>query len=147
VNLNQKNEIKRRWQWPWWVMLPLLLFLSGMMLFWAHRSAEAWRARNAILKLLDAPDDQFAVTVNGQPTPNGRAVLQAMRGVHSMMAHHSHPDHKIPIVIRREQEVLELTLGRDSDLGQEYWIFWTREAANPNRLEIGRIRTSVFDGQ
>jgi|SRR5271165_5064577 len=126
---------------------PFLLLLCGVMVFWVYRTVEEGRARTAILELLDAPDDQFAVSVNGQLTQNGRAVLDALRGVHSMSAHHSHPDHKIPVVIRRKQEVLELTLRRDSDFTQEYWIFWTREADNPNRLEIGRINTSVFDSQ
>ena len=147
MNLDQENGIKKRGQLPSWLMLPFLLIWGGLMLFWAYRSVEEWQARNAVLKFLDAPDDQFAVRVNGGPAPNGRAVLQAMRSAHLRMAHHSHPEHQIPVEIWRKQEVLRLTLGRDSDLTQEYWIFWTREAGNTNRLEIGRIQTSVFDSQ
>jgi hypothetical protein len=118
-----------------------------MMLLWAYRSVEAWRGRNAIQQLLNAPDDDIAVTVNGRSILNGREVIRAIRGVHLGKAHHSHPDHRIQVVIQRKQVVMDLTLARDSDLGQEYWVFWTREAENPNRLEIGRIETPVFNNQ
>ena len=113
----------------------------------AYRNVEAWRARSAIRQLLNAPDDEFVVVVNGRPAPNSGAVLGALREVHLRMAHHTHPDHEIAVVIRGKQDVLELTLGRDSRLVHEYWVFWTREADNPNHLEIGGLETSVFDTQ
>ncbi len=113
----------------------------------AYRNVEAWRARSAIRQLLNAPDGEFMVLVNGRSAPNGSAALGAIRGVHLRMAHHTYPEHAIPIVIRRKQDVLELTLSRDSGLVHEYWVFWTREGDNPNRLEIGRLETSVFDTQ
>jgi hypothetical protein len=97
--------------------------------------------------LLNAPDGEFVVMVNGRPAPNSGAVLGAIRGVRLRMAHHTHPDHEILVVIRRKQDVLELTLSRDSGLAHEYWIFWTRERGNPNHLEIGRLETSVLDTQ
>lgn len=108
---------------------------------------EAWHVRSVILKSLDAPDDEYLVTVNGRPTPNRGAVLGAIRGLHLRAAHHTHPDHEIPVVIRRKQDTLELTLARDSGIANEYWVFWTREMGNPNRLEIGRIETSTIDSQ
>jgi hypothetical protein len=145
--MEQENKMLKKWQWPPLLVLPFFLVWVGMMLFVAYRNVEAWRARSAIRELLDAPDREFVVTVNGRPTPNSGAVLGAIRAVHLRMAHHSHPDHKIPVVVRRDQRVLELTLGRDSGLAHEYWIFLTREEGNPNRLEIGRIETPLFDGQ
>jgi hypothetical protein len=113
----------------------------------AYRSVEAWRERIAIRQLLNAPDGEFVVLVNGRSAPNPGAVLRAIRGVHPRMSHHTYPDHEIPIVIRRKQDVLELTLKRDSGLAHEYWVSWTREHDNPNRLEIGRLETAVFDTQ
>jgi hypothetical protein len=113
----------------------------------AYRNMEAWRARSAIRQLLNAPDDEFMVLVNGRPAPNSSAVLGALRGVHLRMAHHTYPDHAIPVVIRGKQDVLELTLSRDSGLAREYWVFWTRERGDPNRLEIGRLETLAFDTQ
>ena len=113
----------------------------------AYRNVEAWQARSAIRQLLNGPDGEFVVMVNGRSAPNTSAVLGAIRGVRLRMAHHTHPDHEIPVVIRRKQDVLELTLKRDSGLAREYWVFWTRERDNPNRLEIGRLETSVFDTQ
>ncbi len=113
----------------------------------AYRNVEAWRTRSAIRQLLNAPDDEFVVMVNGRSAPNSGAVLGAIRGVHLQMAHHTHADHEIAVVIRKKQDVLELTLMRDSGLVHEYWVFWTRERGNPNHLEIGRLETSVFDTQ
>ena len=117
------------------------------MLRTAYRNVVAWRARTEIRQLLHAPQDEIVVTVNGRPAPNGGAVSGAIAGVHLRMSHHTYPVHEIPVVIRRKQDVLELTLARDSGLPHEYWIFWTKEEGNPNRLEIGRIDSTVFDGE
>jgi hypothetical protein len=113
----------------------------------AYRNVETWRTRIAIRQLLNAPDDEFVVMVNGRSAPNSSAVLGAISGVHLRMAHHTYPGHAIPVVIRRKQDLLELTLSRDSGLAREYWVFWTRDGGDPNRLEIGRLETSVFDTQ
>ena len=145
--LAQRNEIAKKWQWPPWLVVLFVLSWGSMMLLVAYRNVEAWRARSAIRELLDAPDGEFMVTVNGRPAPNVGTVVGAIRGVRLRMAHHTHADHEIPVVIRRNQRVLELTLGRDSAIPHEYWVFWSREGGNPNRLEIGRIETSVFDMQ
>jgi hypothetical protein len=147
ADLEQKNKMAKKWQWPWWVITPLILLWSGIMLFTVYRNVEAWQARNAIREMLDAPDIEFMVLANGRSVPSTGGVLGAIRGVHLQMAHHSHPDQEIPVMIRRDKTVLELTLARDSDDTQEYWVFWTREGRNPNRLEIGRIETSVFDSK
>jgi hypothetical protein len=117
------------------------------MLFVAYREAEAWLVRRTIREVLNAPDNEFFVMVNGQPAANGTPVVEAIRGVHLSLANHTHPDHETSIAIRRKQNLLELTLARDSGLPREYWVFWTREKGNPNRLEIGRIKTSIFDDQ
>jgi hypothetical protein len=147
IDLEQESKTLKRSQAPPWVLALFLLLWGGIMLRVAYRSVEAWRARSQIRQSLNAPDDEFVVMVNGRSAPNSSAVLGAIRGVRLRMAHHTHPDHAIPIVIRRNQDVLELTLSRDSGLAHEYWVFWTREGENPNRLEIGRLETSVFDTQ
>lgn len=113
----------------------------------AYRNVEAWRARSAIRQLLNAPDGEFVVMVNGRSAPNAGAVLSAIRAMHLRMSHHTYSDHEISVVIRRKQDVIELTLGRDSGLAHEYWVFWTREGGNLNRLELGRLETAVFDTQ
>lgn len=125
----------------------IILLWCGMMSWVAYRNVEALRTRIAIREILRAPDDEFEVTVNGRPAQDRDAVLQAIRSAHLRMAHHSYPNHEIPVTIRGKRAVLELTLARDSGLTREYWVFWTREKGNPNRLEIGRIESSSFDGE
>ena len=129
------------------VVLLLVLFWCGAMSLVAYRNVVAWRTRVLIRKVLEAPDTEFVVTVNGRPAPDGAPVLGAIRSAHLRMAHHTYPTHMIPVVIRGKTSVLELTLARDSAISDEYWIFWTRDAGTPNRPEIGRIETSVFDGE
>jgi hypothetical protein len=145
--LEHENKTPKKGQWQSWAALPLLLLICAMMLLTAYRNVEAWRTRSAIRELLRAPDAEYQVTVNGQSEPNASPVLGAIRRIHLRMSHHTYPNHEIPVVIRRNHDVLELTLGRDSGLPHEYWIFWTRDKGNPNRLEIGRIETLVFDGR
>ena len=100
-------------QLPWRVETPLVALWCVMMLFVIYRGLEAWRARVDIRTILDGPDNDFLLTVNGHSVANPATVLGAIRDIHSRAAHHSHPEHEIAIVVRRKQAVLELTLGRD----------------------------------
>jgi hypothetical protein len=121
------------------LILFLIFGIVGM------RNVRALRARNAIRQVLDVPDNEFEVNLNGQSAPEASAVLNAIRGMRLLMSHHSYPAHEITVVIRGKHGLLELTLARDSGLPKEYWVFWTREEGDPNRLEIGRIETSALD--
>lgn len=146
-DLSQENATPRKVQWPPWLLVPFVLLWCVIMLFIGYRNLVAWRERGAIRAMLHAPDAEFVVKVNGRPVSNSNGVLEAIRGIHLRMAHHTHPEHEIPVEIRSDHGVLELTLARDSALPREYWVFWTGEEGDPNRLEIGSIQTSAFDGQ
>jgi hypothetical protein len=119
----------------------------GAILLVGYRHGQEDRARSMVLNVLEAPDSDFVVTVNGRVWPHNNGVLTAIRGVRSRAAHHSAPDHAIYVVIRGKRDDLELTLARDSVVPQEYWVFWTRQDNDLNRLEIGRIETPLFDGE
>lgn len=141
----QRARMPAKQQLPWWVVTPLIALWCVMMLFVIYQGLEAWRARVEIRAFLDSADGDFILSVNGHSAQNSAAVLKAIRDIHTKAAHHSHPEHEIAIVVQRKQGVLELTLGRDSDLQDEHWVFWTRQVKKTNRLELGRIESSVFD--
>jgi hypothetical protein len=131
---------------PWMVGVVAVL-ACGAILLVGYRHGQEDRARSMVLNVLEAPDSDFVVTVNGRVWPHNNGVLTAIRGVRSRAAHHSAPDHAIYVVIRGKRDDLELTLARDSVVPQEYWVFWTRQDNDLNRLEIGRIETPLFDGE
>ena len=141
------DPTKRRWYDRNLLGLIFVLLWASLMLRFAYREIEAYEARNIIRKFLNRPDHEFVVTVRQRIDSADADVLNAMRTIHWSMPHHTYPDHEIPIVIRYNQASLELTLARDSALPNEYWVFWTREEGDPNRLDIGRIKTSLLDGE
>jgi hypothetical protein len=59
-------------------------------------------------------------------------------------AHHSHPTKRISVEVCAKSPRLLLSLGRDSDDTQEYWVFWPKYCVTTYN-EIGRIRTPLFD--
>jgi hypothetical protein len=129
-------------------MVGLVAVLAcGIILLVGYRHVQEGRARSRVLNVLEAPDSDFVVTVDGRVWPHNNGVLAAIRGVRSRAAHHSAPDHAIYVVIRGKRGDLELTLARDSDVPEEYWVFWTSQEGDQNRLEIGRIETRIFDAQ
>ena len=130
----------------WLVAGFLLLYCPALILFW-FLDAQASKAREEIQRAVEGPDNSFAVTINGRSARDGAALLHAIRGIHSQPPHHSSPGPEIQLVIRGPQSTLALTLARDSKVPREYWAFWTQGASNPNRLEIGRIDTSVLDSE
>ncbi len=130
---------------PWWIGAPALAFMIGMFVWGAHNAAQESKARNAIVDLLNGPREEFVVTVNGWNPPNADAVLTALRGLHKPNPHHTHTIHDISVVIQRNARMLELTLGRDSALPQQYWVFCKCGRGYLDRAEIGRIETTAFD--
>jgi succinate dehydrogenase flavin-adding protein (antitoxin of CptAB toxin-antitoxin module) len=112
----------------------------------AYFNVEAWRARRQIQRILDAPDSEFVVTLNGRSREDSGAVLRAIRSVHLRMSHHTHTGRELRIVIRSKRGLLELTVARDSALPHEYRVFWTRDLPDESGTrEIGRIETAIFD--
>ena len=127
-------------------MVPVILVVAGAMLFGSYSEVRAWRTRKIIREFLDAPNDQFFVSVNYGAWLSDNAKVQAIRGIHSQEAHHTHTVHNVAVSLRRKESAIELTLKRDSANPQEYWVFWTKDDGTPGRLEIGRIQTSAFNG-
>jgi hypothetical protein len=85
-----------------------------------------------------------SVTVNGKPIANADAIFSALRGMHSIMAHHSHPTACYRIELTTESGPLELDPCRDSDDPHEYWVFYP--GFRETRLnEIGRTVTDALD--
>jgi hypothetical protein len=115
---------------PWMVWL-IAVLACGTILFVGYRNEQESRARGTILKALEAPDNDLVVTVNGHPWSPNNAVLAMIRGVHARAAHHSGPGHEIHVVIRGKRGELQLTLARDSDVRQEYWVFLDSTGRNP----------------
>ena len=67
-------------------------------------------------------------------------ILGAIRSVKDIKAHHSHPVNTIDIQIfvSNNTKPVHLSLSKDSQRPNEYWVFWP---AYSNENEVGRIQT------
>ena len=101
-------------------------------------------------EFLDAASNDSRVTVDGRVVQNGQQVLDTFRALSDMPAHHSHPTRILNVDISDPPRHLLLWVARDSSNPQEYWVFAPSPSALAFRAnlkkEIGRIKTSVFDG-
>ena len=111
-----------QWQRQKLVLLPIIVILIGGKSFFAYMDLRASRARDSIIKFLDA-----------------------IRHIRYQSGHHSGPEHRIFVEVKGKQGQLELVLARDSGNRDEYWVFWSKEAGKESRQEIGRINTSFLD--
>lgn len=66
-------------------------------------------------------------------------VLNAIRSFKDIKSHHSHPVNTIAIQIfsNNNTKPVHLSLSRDSQRPNEYWVFWS---AYSNENEVGRIQ-------
>lgn len=141
--LEQRDRVLARSQLFWPRILFLLILIAGL-LFAGHWEFQESQQRDTILGFLHAPDGEFTVMVNGQSPRNPEAVLGALRGLHYEAGHHSDRINKFFVTVQRGQRVFQLTLGRDSSRSHEYWVsLESRDAI----WQVGRIDTSIFDGQ
>jgi len=119
-------------------------FLSPILVFFLICFVSVSTAREQVHSRIDSLSPNYIVLVNGVVVRNSRDLLHAFDDLHWEWGHHSHPTKKISVVISDQSGRIALTLARDSEYPQEYWVFlpnyWITSGT-----EIGRIKTSAFD--
>ena len=119
----------------------VLSIVVGLTSSWLASST----AREEVGRKLQAAGDKSQISINGKPAPNSKEILSVLRTLHTSPGHHSHPTHAIGIGVSDDPESLTLLLARDSDDPKEYWVFFPKYWITSTK-EIGRIKTSEFDG-
>lgn len=89
--------------------------------------------------------DVERVTVNGSDVNNGPAVIDAIRGMHDVIGHHSSPTIRYRISIETSRGPLTLLLRRDSQDSREYWVYYTGFHSTQSNA-LGHVFTPIFDG-
>ena len=85
--------------------------------------AEDISERRAQRELLGAVSRASIVVVNGQPIPESAVALAAFRGIRHVPSHHSSPTSPIHIELRDGQTSAAITIARDSDRPNEFWVY------------------------
>ena len=101
-------------------------------------------AHDDVLRELGAVTSDCHILVAGRPAADPTRLLDLLRSLRSVTAHHSHPSHSISIRIVCSSDHLDLTLSRDSSDPHEYWVFLPRYRVT-SMNEIGRVSTEIFD--
>jgi hypothetical protein len=101
-------------------------------------------AHDDVLRELGAVTSDCRVFVAGRPAADPTRVLELLRSLRWVTAHHSSPSHSISIRLVCPSEDLDLTLSRDSSNSHEYWVFLPRYRVT-SMNEIGRVSTDIFD--
>jgi ABC-type multidrug transport system fused ATPase/permease subunit len=118
-------------------------FLPIIMIFILSFAIEkiVWRE---VKTWLENVSDNAIVSINNEVNQKPQTVIDELKKLVAIPAHHSHATKRIRIAIKDNEEGLVIDLGRDSQLPQEYWIFYL--GYKYTRVnEIGRITTNLFD--
>ena len=123
------------------ILVPTILGLSIFIMVKKDRS------REQTLAWLRALNRDYSVFVSGREVSDGQAIVQVLKTTAEIHGHHSHPINPSVVEIRAGSSSLRLTVARDSDVPDEYWIFVPGEGSLGQHrfgLEIGRVKTNVF---
>ena len=88
----------------------------------------------------------YKISVNGILADDRDKVLDMIQNMDNsfFQAHHSHPTKRIKITVERQEGVLELELGQDSERPKEFWVFYPKyDHTRVNK--IARITTSLLE--
>ena len=96
-----------------------------------------------VQQLLKKQSSGATVSINGQPAKNAEEVINTLKGLRDVPAHHSSPTRRISVDARGTHPIT-LELGRDSSNPREYWVFYPKHLVTRDN-EIGRITTPLFD--
>ncbi len=119
------------------------LFAVPILLVFAVVNVISAAARSEVRTILDGAEDA-EVSINGVVVADPAPVLNALRSMTWMSAHHSFPTTRVHVVVRSTKGKLAVDLGRDSHQPQEYWVFYPGYGATTTN-EIDRIVSSAFD--
>jgi len=106
-------------------------------------------AQFEVLQFLESVSNKSIISINGKEVQNGDEILNTLKGIQDLPAHHSSPTRMIYVDISDQPRHLLLWVARDSSDPHEYWVF----APSPSKLalrsalkkDIGHVITSVFD--
>ena len=84
-------------------------------------------------------------SVNGKPFAQGAALVALLRDLRHPWAHHSHALAPLRARITTSAGAVELSIARDSGIGEEYWVFYPGFEATKSNA-IGHIFTDLLDG-
>lgn len=89
--------------------------------------------------------DIKSVTANGSVVSQKDDLVRALRDMHAIPGHHSHPTMNFQISLNTSAGQLQLDLGKDSKNPHEYWVYY-REYNSTETNEVARIFTGALDG-
>ena len=102
--------------------------------------------RHEVKTWLENVSEDAIVSINNEVIRKPQTVIDDLRKLATVSAHHSHATKRIRIAIKDNDQGLVIDLGRDSQLPQEYWVFYLGYR-HTYVNEVGRITTSLFEGE
>jgi hypothetical protein len=134
-------------------VLPLkstLFFVVPILVGMLAEGISTYIAQYRVAEFLDSLSPQYSILIDSKVVPNRSEILDALRHVGDLPAHHSHPTRIFNVTISDPPRQLLLWVARDSSDPHEYWVFFP----SPSKLafraklktDIGHVRTTVFDG-
>ena len=89
-------------------------------------------------------DKEYSIQINNKTVQNPKKFLNELTKMSFIPAHHSYPIKKFKFKIKDKDGELELSIGQDSQIKNEYWIFYPKYR-HTGANELGRIRTNIFE--
>jgi hypothetical protein len=145
-----RKDLSEEWKLSFFaIVLPLGIALSLLglgLLGWQENNAR--KARNQIIQTLDEISQNPSVSVDGIAANNPKAIVEAIKTIANVSPHHSHPSDPFRIQIKDDRIAIELLIGRDSEIPNEYSVFVPKDrdsSVDQVGNEIGRVTSSAFE--
>jgi hypothetical protein len=122
----------------------VLAFLCPILLISLSSTIMTSTIRSQVVEFLSHAEADAVVSVEGSVVDDAKFMIRELQKISTSLGHHSHPEKTIHVTIVSQGRTLRLSLGRDSDRSNEYWVFYP-QYKHTARNELGRITTSVFD--
>jgi len=139
---SETNKTKRK---PWKIAKILIgqlavVFILSYGILWIINI----ESRNELKSLLN--EKNIKITVNGENinTEYSLQIIAELNKIKSYSGHHSHPEKEFEIGILSGNTKMDLTIKKDSDIKNEYWVYWNKYSST-NLNEIGRVTTNIFE--
>ena len=101
-------------------------------------------ARHEIIEFLNQKNLELKINGSIIDINEANEVIVELKEMRSFAGHHSSPIKQFKIAISNKDKLIILFIRQDSNIENEYWIFWNKYRASTLN-EVGRVRTDKFE--
>lgn len=126
---------------------PFTILISQLFITWLIAFGGQWivlnYAKNEVLSFLNKNNIKIKINGSGLDKEQTILIIDDFRNLKNKLGHNSHPEKQIEIELISSNEKILLKVRQDSEIKNEFWVFWDKYKSCQNN-NFGKIYSTLL---